>query len=187
MQKTTRRMVRAGLYLALGVTLHIMETALLPLGMVLPFPGARVGLANLVGLVVLAMEGAGLAWWVTLGRIVLGALFSGTFLGLPFWMGSAGGALAMAGMTAARPLVPDRFSWLGLSVMGAFCHNIGQLLVLKTVVPGVGIMAYLPWMALLSVPSGALVGGAASKVIQRLAAVWDDDCQRNLVEEDDGP
>lgn len=79
MQKTTRRMVRAGLYLALGVTLHIMETALLPLGMVLPFPGARVGLANLVGLVVLAMEGAGLAWWVTLGRIVLGALFSGTF------------------------------------------------------------------------------------------------------------
>lgn len=178
MPNTTGRTVKAGLYLALGVALHIMETTFLPLGAILPFPGARVGLANLVSLVVLATEGAGLAWWVTLGRIILGALFSGTFLGLPFWMSLGGGLLAMTGMIIASKMAPARLSWIGISVIGSFCHNVGQLLVLMMAVPGVGILAYLPWMVILSVPSGALVGGLANQVIQRLAAVWDNDPRR---------
>lgn len=174
MRNVTRRTVRFGLYLALGVALHLMETTFLPLGAILPFPGVRVGLANLVGLVVLATEGLGLAWQVTLGRIVLGSLFGGTFLGLPFWMGLGGGVLALVGMTVVRPLVPARISWLGLSVIGAFCHNVGQLLVLTMAIPGVGILTYLPWMVILSVPSGALVGGVANQVIAQLTAALDD-------------
>lgn len=160
--------MKAGLYLALGITFHTIETVLLPLGSMLPLPGVRLGLANLVGLVVLAMEGPAMALGVTLGRILLGSIFSGTFLSLPFWMGFGGGMAAMGAMIAVRPWVPKRISWMGLSVIGAFCHNMGQLGILYLSLPTVGLVAYLPWMILLSVPSGVLVGVVAVQVIGRL-------------------
>lgn len=159
------RPVKAGLYLALGLVLHMLETALIPLGAVVPLPGVRIGLANLVGLVCLAMEGPVLAIWVTLGRILLGGIFTGVFFSLPFWMGFGGGLLAIMMMVLFRRLVPSFLSWVGLSVIGALCHNLGQLLILILSMPSVGLLAYLPWMVLLSVPSGILVGVVASRVI----------------------
>ena len=173
MRQDIQRPVRAGLFLALGLSLHLLETMILPLGAILPLPGVRLGLANLVSLVVLGIEGVALAWWVLLGRVFLAGLISGTFMSLPFFMSLAGGIASLAIMTFFKRWFPTLFSWIGLSIIGAFFHNLGQLFVLYLSIPTVGIFAYLPWMIILSVPSGIVTGSFATHIISRLKNLGD--------------
>ncbi|HBK67515.1 MAG TPA: hypothetical protein DDZ91_02625, partial [Firmicutes bacterium] len=63
-QERIRMITKTGLYIALGVTLSLLETYLIPLGLVLPIPGAKIGLANLVTLVVLLTEKNQMVWLV---------------------------------------------------------------------------------------------------------------------------
>lgn len=174
---SVEKLSRMAIYIALGVALNLLESTLIPLGMVIPLPGARIGLANLVTLVAALTESAGFAWSVTIGRIFLASLFSGTFLSLPFALSLGGGVLALLAMINLRFLTPRVFSLAGLSIIGAVAHNIGQLLVLYLLMPGVGALAFLPWLIILAVPSGWLNGTLASRIIKRLPEVGKDEDQ----------
>jgi len=168
MNRRTFTLSRMALYIALGVVLNILEATLVPLGMVIPLPGARIGLANLVTLVAIMTETTGFALAVVCGRIFLGGLFTGTLFSLPFLMSLGGGLLAFTVMRMLRPFVPGIFSLVGLSIMGAVAHNSGQLLVLYLLIPGVGVVAFLPWLFILAVPSGWFNGYLGQKIIDRL-------------------
>ena len=87
-----RTLTKISTYIALGVTLNLLETFLVPLGLVVPIPGARIGLANVVTLVLLVTEGPRMLWGVTGGRIVLAALLTGTLFSVSFAL-SVGGVL----------------------------------------------------------------------------------------------
>lgn len=168
MNKRIERLSRTALYISLGVTLNLLEASLIPLGLVIPLPGARIGLANLVTLVVVVTEKTGLAWAVTAGRIFIVGLLTGTLFSLPMALSLGGGVCALLAMTNLRPLVPRVFSLVGLSILGALAHNLGQLLVLYLFMPGLGVFAFLPWLFILAVPSGWVNGFLASKVLSRL-------------------
>jgi len=161
------------LYIALGLALNLLENYLIPLGLVIPLPGARIGLANLVTVVVLCTESLGFVWTVTLGRIFLAALLTGTFLGLPFALSLGGGLAALLIMSGLRRLAPGLFSPVGLSILGAAAHNCGQLLTLYLILPRAGVFSFLPWLLLLAIPSGWLNGLLAAKIIKRLPGVND--------------
>ena len=75
-----RKIVIMALMVALGVILHRLE-ALLPL----PTPWIKLGLANLMTLVVLFYLGTREAFIVTLLRVILGSILAGTFLGPAFF------------------------------------------------------------------------------------------------------
>jgi len=169
----TGTLIRLALYMALGLTLNILETHLIPLGLVLPLPGARIGLANLVTVVVLCTESPGFLWAVILGRIFLASLLTGTFLALPFALSLGGGVAALLVMGGVRRLAPGLFSPVGLSILGAAAHNCGQLLLLHLLLPGTGVFAFLPWLLLLAIPAGWLNGFLAVKIIKRLPGVYD--------------
>ncbi len=156
------------MYTALGVALNLLEAYLVPLGLVVPLPGARIGLANLVTVVVILTEKTGFAWAVTLSRIFFGGLLTGTLFALPFALSLGGGIAALLVMGSLRRLVPEVFSPVGLSISGAVAHNCGQLLVLYLLLPETGIWSLLPWLFLLGVPSGWLNGFLAAKIVQRL-------------------
>lgn len=165
-------MTRLSLYMALGLTLNLLETHLIPLGLVIPLPGARIGLANLVTVVVLCTESPGFLWAVTLGRIFLASLLTGTFLSLPFALSLGGGIAALLVMGGVWRLAPGLFSPVGLSILGAAAHNCGQLLVLHLLLPGTGVFAFLPWLLFLAIPAGWLNGFLAVKIIERLPGVY---------------
>lgn len=156
------------MYIALGVALNLLEVYLVPLGLVIPLPGARIGLANLVTVVVILTEKIGFAWAVTLGRIFFGGLLTGTLFALPFALSLGGGFAALLVMGSLRRLAPEVFSPVGLSISGAVAHNCGQLLVLCLLLPGAGVWFFLPWLFVLAVPSGWLNGFLAAKIINRL-------------------
>ena len=60
-----------------------------------------------------------------------------------------------------------RISAIGLSVAGAFCFNVGQLAV-GCLTAGLAMIAYLPWMGLLSIPAGIATGLLTALLIRRL-------------------
>jgi heptaprenyl diphosphate synthase len=168
MKERTLVLSRMALYISLGVALNVLEATLIPLGMVIPLPGARIGLANLVTLVVIMTESTGFAWAVMGGRVFLAGLVTGTLFSLPFALSLGGGTLALLVMKLLKPLVPKVFSVVGLSITGAVAHNCGQLLVLYLLMPGIGVVSLLPWLFILAIPSGWFNGYLAQKIISRL-------------------
>ena len=66
-----------------------------------------------------------------------------------------------------KPMKRGRVTPIGISVAGAFCFNVGQI-VIGMVLVGKQVLAYFPLMGLLSIPTGACVGLAAWIIKRRL-------------------
>lgn len=160
-----RRLARAGALLALGLALFVLENTFFPLGMLLPLPGAKLGLANLATLVALELDGPGTAALVSFLRVLIAAVFGGTIGAVAFWLSLGGAALSLAGMWAARNL--PGIGTVGISIIGAVCHNLGQLAALSLVLPNAGTILFLPWLILLGIPAGLVTGFLAKKVVER--------------------
>jgi heptaprenyl diphosphate synthase len=113
---------RIALLSAYAIGLHGFES-LLPT----PIPWLRLGLANIITLVTLLLYGMRPAIMVTLIRVIVVSLFTGTFLGPAFVLSLAAGIMSTLAMGSALFLSPGLFSVIGLSIIGAFFHNIIQL------------------------------------------------------------
>ncbi len=164
-QEGIRRLVLVGLLAAMGIILHFIES-LLPA--IAPVPGARLGLANIItlmALILLGMKGGGQVLFL---RIFLGSLLGGTFMTLPFYLSLTGGVLAFFSMSLALFLGRDSFSLVGISILGALTHNLGQLIAVAFIIGSMGVFYYLPYLVLLAIPTGILVGMGARYSLQAL-------------------
>ncbi|MBV6341251.1 MAG: Gx transporter family protein [Candidatus Magnetobacterium sp. LHC-1] len=94
-----------------------------------PVPWLRFGLANIITLVAMLMYGFRVALTVTLIRVTVGSFVIGTFLGPAFILSLSGGVFSVLSMGMVHRTVPRTFSPLGLSLIGAFFHNVGQIVV----------------------------------------------------------
>lgn len=113
---------RVALLSAFALALHGFEY-LLPT----PIPWLRLGLANIITLVALILYGFRIAMMVTLVRVVLASIFTGTFLGPAFLLSFSGGVSSTAVMGLAQKVFKRLFGPVGLSLIGALFHNIAQL------------------------------------------------------------
>lgn len=122
-------------------------------------PFVRLGLANAATVVVLIAYGARYALAVTVGRVVVASLLTGTFMGPTFAIGLGGAVGAWATMAAARLVGRWVLGPLGLSVLGAFAHNVSQIGVASFVLLGTWELASLwPLIALVSAGAGCGTG-----------------------------
>lgn len=151
----TRKLVLIGLLVSLGLILHFVE-AMLPVSMLVP--GAKLGLANIVNLIALVIIGFKGGLLIFFLRVFLGSLFAGTFLSINFYLSLGGGLTAYLLMSAVYYFMKERFSLIGVSVIGAVFHNLGQLLIAYLIISNPGIFYYLPYLTLLAIPTGIAVG-----------------------------
>lgn len=151
----TRKLVLIGLLVSLGLILHFVE-AMLPISMLVP--GAKLGLANIVNLIALVLIGFRGGLLIFLTRVFLGSLFAETFLSINFYLSLSGGLTAYLFMSAAYYFIKDKFSLIGISVIGAVFHNLGQLLTAYYIIANPGIFYYLPYLTLIAIPTGIGVG-----------------------------
>lgn len=159
----TRRLTRFAMLVAMAVVLHVVEGMFPP---PIPVPGAKLGLANIAGLVCLDAIGLRPALLLTLLRTTLGSLITGSFLGFGFLLSFGAGAVSMVAMGLLKHLGGRRFSLVGISLLGALVHNITQLAIAALIVRNVGILGYLPYMLLGSLPTGAATGVAAYAALE---------------------
>lgn len=113
---------RVALLSAYALALHGFEI-LIPT----PIPWLRLGLANIITLVALLLYGFRTAMMVTLIRVILASIFTGTFLGPAFILSLGGGVSSVAAMGLIHLVSKNLFGPIGLSLIGALFHNIAQL------------------------------------------------------------
>jgi heptaprenyl diphosphate synthase len=92
-----------------------------------PIPWLRLGLANIITLVALMLYGMRIAMMVTLIRVILASIITGTFLGPAFMLSFAGGVSSTAAMGVTYRLFRNLFGPVGISLVGALFHNLAQL------------------------------------------------------------
>ncbi|MGC8778442.1 MAG: Gx transporter family protein [Candidatus Caldatribacteriaceae bacterium] len=147
-----RRVAELGFLLALGLVLHWVEGFFPPL---VPLPGVKLGLANVVPLFLLLSGRPKEAVWINVLRILLGSFLGGNFLGIAFFMSFLGGVSSLLGMML---IYRRTHSALLLSVGGALFHNLGQWWMAVLWVRSWGLVFYLPFLLALALPAGCLVG-----------------------------
>ena len=161
----TNQLTLCALLIAVALVLSYMER-FFPLQLLIPLPGIKLGLANIVTVMALYFFGEKHAFTILVLRCVLGSVFGGGISGLAFSM--TGGLLAMTTMSISRRL--GIFSVYGVSVLGAAAHNIGQIGVAVFLMNSVYVVGYLPYLLAVSVFTGLATGAACAGVFRALAA-----------------
>lgn len=156
-----------------------------------PIPWLRIGISNIAILLTLYLLDKKSAVTVFFLKIVLGSLLSGRFLTPFFFFALAGGGLSLLVMIVSIPLSVNRppstvnqktevGSWqsengiwflspIGVSILGSVSHNIGQLLVAYLLfIKSKAIFSLLPFLILLGIITGAIVGVLASIILEKL-------------------
>ncbi len=154
-----------GLLSALSLILFVIE---LRLPALIPVPGVKPGLSNIVVLVALFAYDRKSAAAVLFVKMVLGAVFAGSLL--RFLSSCAGSLCCFAAAAALRGAVKDRQAWF-LSAVAACAHNFGQLAVARIVMGTSQIWWYAPILALSGVLTGVFTGlcaGFALPVLRKI-------------------
>lgn len=160
----SRRLATIGMLVGVALVLHVVE-GLLPL----PLPFVRFGLANVVTLFALLALGARAAVAVVVLRVTIASVFAGTLAGPAFALSMGGGLAAALGMGAAARLGAPPLGIVGVSMIGAACHNLAQLGVVQWLYTGVGATSGLVPIALVvSAAAGLVTGIAARFALDRL-------------------
>lgn len=160
----TRRLTLMAMLTAASLIIFIVEAQLPPL---LPIPGVKLGLANLITLTAMVMLGRREAGAILLCRIVLGSVFAGGVSALLFSI--AGGLLSYLVMCLLKNAFPGKLLWV-LSVFGAIAHNVGQLAV-AVLISGTPKLAlyYGPALLAAGILTGAFTGLAAMFLVKALS------------------
>ncbi len=150
-----KKQLYLSLWISLAIILHIVE-GLLPT--FLFFPGAKLGLTNVVTLFVLLVYGLQAGLEVLLLRILLSSLLAGSFLTPGFWLSLTGGLISFLLMSYIYYYQANKFSIVGISILGAAGHNLGQVVMAYFLIGNWRLLIYLPYLLLLSLPTGLFVG-----------------------------
>ena len=149
-----------GLLVALAFIFSYIETLLPVMGV----PGIKLGLANLVVLVTLYLLRPRDALAISVLRIVLVGFTFGNPASMLYSL--AGGLVSFTLMFLCRRT--DKFSVIGVSVIGGVAHNLAQLAVAAAVTRTLSIAWYLPMLLLSGLLTGALIGIAVRSCLPKL-------------------
>lgn len=142
-----------GLLISLALVLSFMER-FIPLNMIVPLPGVKLGLANIVTMFALFYLGIPSAVTITALRCILASLLFGGMSSLFYSL--AGAFLALVVMTLLKFGYPKVFSLIGISMGGAAAHNIGQILMAGLMMRNTAVFAYLPILLFTGIITGLL-------------------------------
>ncbi|MBS4538878.1 Gx transporter family protein [Clostridium sp. D2Q-11] len=159
----TQKLVIISLLVAQALVLHLVER-------MIPFnfgiPGAKLGLANIITLVSLYLFGFKETLTVVVLRTLMANLLGGNVSGFLFSI--SGGLLSFFIMYLIKRIAREKVSVIGLSIVGAVFHNIGQILMAAFVIHNLNIVIYLPALLISAVATGLFVGITVNYILKFL-------------------
>lgn len=164
----TKRLTLCGLLTGLAIVLSIAER-LFPLDAVIPVPGIKLGLANVVTLFALTQLRVRDAFAILICRVVLTSLLMGSITAMIFSL--TGGLLSLLAMLALLHAEGRFCSLLGISVVGAAVHNVGQVVAAVFWMKTGAVVAYLPFLLVMSVPLGLVTGLTCSAALSHMKKI----------------
>ena len=153
-----KRISVSAMLIALALLFSYLER-MIPLFVVVPVPGIKLGLANIITVAALFYLDVKTAVIVTVLRCVLANFLFGTMVSMIFAL--SGALLALAVMAILKTWHDKYFTVVGISAAGAAAHNIGQMAAASLVLRSTAVMAYLPVLLVASVFTGFITGVTA--------------------------
>lgn len=151
-----KQLTTLALYVTLSLAVYAVESAIPPL---VPIPGIKLGLSNIITLILLHHFSLGETALVLTARILLSTLLFGQFMS--FFYSLSGGFLSLFAMFLTSRLLHKKMVFLTGSV-GGLTHNLGQLLTAFVLTATPGVLSYLPFLVLSGILTGLFTGFAAA-------------------------
>jgi heptaprenyl diphosphate synthase len=152
-QSPDRYLINLAWLTALATAIFFLEN-LIPK----PLPFLKLGLANIIVLILLISNNWRSALIVAFAKIFFGNLISGTFFSITTILSFSGTFFSLLIMTLLIKF-PLKFSVLGISVGGAVGHNIGQILVVRILLIKNETIFYLtPVLIVMGIATGLITG-----------------------------
>ena len=118
-----RKTVLIALFSCLALGIYALEMLISP---IVPIPGVKLGLSNVIVLVAMYILGKKEAFCVLMLRILLSFLLFGQVMSFFFSLG--GGMMCFLAMSLASGFL-DRSQIWAVSMIGAIFHSLGQIIV----------------------------------------------------------
>ncbi|MCR5584075.1 MAG: Gx transporter family protein [Lachnospiraceae bacterium] len=163
----TKRITMDAVLTAIALVIFIVE---LQFPEILPVPGVKLGLANVITLIAMFQLGPVDALAILLGRILLGGMFSGRIISILYSL--AGGLLCYAVTLVLRKAVSKSQIWV-CGVLGAIAHNAGQILTAVAITQTPELFGYFPILMVSGLLTGAFTGGIATFTVKKTQKLWE--------------
>lgn len=157
-----KRLTQLSLLTATALIIFVIE---LRIPNIIPIPGIKLGLANIITVYCVYHFNAFETALMLTSRIILGALFSGNIFSLVY--STAGAFFCLCGMLVIRRIIPEKYIWL-CSVTGAVLHNTGQIIMAVIVTGTFSVLAYYPILLVSGCIAGFFTGISAQMIIKRI-------------------
>ncbi len=161
-KRTIKSTIVEGILVTMALILSYVER-MIPIGLIIPIPGIKLGLANIVTLFALFYLGIKSALLISLLRCIIAAmLFGGIY---SFLFSLSGALLSLLVMSILMGGYSRYFSIFGISIGGAAAHNIGQVIIASLVLQSTAVLPYLSLLLLSSLITGSLTGFTSALLI----------------------
>ena len=156
-----KRTAYVSMLLALAIALNIAENMFIP---EMPF-GIRFGLANIISLITINLFSQKEMLLVNVLRVFIANLICGTIFGTRFFIGLGGIILSSISLLITNKL---KCSTIFMSIVSAFLHTIGQILVVCFIYNTIYMLSAIPLYVISSIGTGILTGIIANLVLKRI-------------------
>lgn len=157
-----KRITQLALLTIIALIIFIIE---LRIPNLVPIPGVKLGLANIVTVYAMYHYTAKETMMIVLARILLGSIFGGNISAIFYSLGGA--LLCLAGMLLLRRVIDEKHIWI-CSILGAVLHNIGQIGVAVLMMKTTAVFFYLPFLLVSGCIAGAFTGACAQILIKKV-------------------
>lgn len=165
MKIKTKTLVFLSLFTAVAMVLSYIEAILPPIWSAIP--GIKIGLPNIIIIFLLYRMSVKSAAAVSLVRILLSALLFGNAVTLLYSL--AGAILSLTVMAVLKKI--DRFSMIGVSIVGGVFHNLGQILMAMLILETAEIGYYMIILTVTGTIAGVLVGILGALLTRYMAKI----------------
>ena len=160
-----KKIARLGVLASLALVLSYIEFLLPPIYAAVP--GIKMGLPNIVIIFALYKFGFKEAAAVSFVRLVCVALLFGSMMTFAYSL--AGAVLSLTVMALLK--LTNLFSSTAVSIIGAICHNAGQILVAILLLERVEIGYYMMVLTFTGAVAGLLIGLVSAYLIKALKKI----------------
>ena len=161
-KNAAKKIAVLAIFTALSLIAFIIENQFPPMF----FPGAKMGLANIFSFAALIMYTPVEAFIIVAIRTGLGAVYAGNVSALLYSF--TGGIVSMGVSSLLMYSAYPRISVMSVSILAAVAHNITQVAVFALLTGTTLIFGYLPYLILIGIVSGAIVGGVIMLVFKKV-------------------
>lgn len=161
------RIALFGILAALALVLSLFENILLP---DLPFlpAGAKPGLSNIITMFTASFAGFGGAIYITAVKVIFAFITRGVTAAA---MSFCGGILSTAVLCLMIKFEGKNLSFIGIGIVCAVMHNLGQLACACVISGTVQLLNYGKYLLIFAIISGTLTGLILNVVMPYLKAL----------------